>query len=347
MPEPIAGKLPASIALLSPSGLVAAVSSPIIDHRPPAIALMGPTASGKSALAMAWAERFGAGIVSVDSAQVYRGLDIGSAKPDPDEQARVPHRMLDLRAPWQPYSAAEFASDARLAMLELQAQGRMPILVGGTGLYFQALLSGLSEMPESQPELRAELTAEAERRGWPELHAELARIDPSAATRIRPGDRQRILRALEVWRLSGRPISAWQGQRPPRRFPFRVLRLALAPRRREALHRRIAARFDAMLERGLVNELIALRREPQIHAELPAIRSVGYRQGWRYLDGEIDLAGFREQAIAATRQLAKRQLTWLRGQADVRWLDPVEQADELEAAVVAFLPDRRAATGSE
>ncbi|HBK56298.1 MAG TPA: tRNA (adenosine(37)-N6)-dimethylallyltransferase MiaA [Xanthomonadales bacterium] len=347
MPEPIAGKLPASIALLSPSGPVAAVSSPIIDHRPPAIALMGPTASGKSALAMAWAERFGAGIVSVDSAQVYRGLDIGSAKPDPDEQARVPHRMLDLRAPWQPYSAAEFASDARLAMLELQAQGRMPILVGGTGLYFQALLSGLSEMPESQPELRAELTAEAERRGWPELHAELARIDPLAATRIRPGDRQRILRALEVWRLSGRPISAWQGQRPPRRFPFRVLRLALAPRRREALHRRIAARFDAMLERGLVNELIALRREPQIHAELPAIRSVGYRQGWRYLDGEIDLAGFREQAIAATRQLAKRQLTWLRGQADVRWLDPVEQADELEAAVVAFLPDRRAATGSE
>ena len=305
---------------------------------------MGPTASGKTALALDWAERFGGEIVSVDSALVYRGLDIGAAKPDATERARVPHHMLDLRDPWQTYSAAEFAADARAAVEAILARGRLPILAGGTGLYFAALLEGLSPMPPADPAMRARITAEATARGWPALHAELAGIDPDAAARIKPADPQRIQRALEVHRLSGIPISDWQRrvpETPP--FPADVLSLAIAPTDRGVLHQRIAARFDAMLAAGFLDEVRALRAMPALRAhpaplDLPAIRAVGYRQAWDHLDGRCDAEGFRERAVAATRQLAKRQITWLRGRGDgVRWFDPAAQRGALDDAVGQFL----------
>ncbi|KLI97843.1 tRNA (adenosine(37)-N6)-dimethylallyltransferase MiaA [Luteimonas sp. FCS-9] len=313
------------------------------DARPPAIALMGPTASGKSALALALAERLGGEIVSVDSALVYRGLDIGAAKPDAAERARVAHHMLDLRDPWQTYSAAEFAVDARRAVDDVLARGRLPILAGGTGLYFAALLEGLSPMPPADPATRAAIAAQAAALGWPALHAQLATVDPEAAARIGPGDPQRIQRALEVHRLSGVPISDWQ-RRPPEgpRFPARVLQLAIAPPERAELHARIAARFDAMLAAGFLDEVRALRALPQLRThpaplDLPAIRAVGYRQAWEHLDGLTDAATMRERAIAATRQLAKRQFTWLRGRPGLRWFDPVRDRVALEAAVDAAL----------
>ncbi|MET7141509.1 tRNA (adenosine(37)-N6)-dimethylallyltransferase MiaA [Xanthomonas sp. PPL139] len=312
------------------------------DRRPRAIALMGPTASGKTAAAIALAERYGGEIVSVDSALVYRGLDIGAAKPDAAERARVPHHLLDLRDPWQPYSAAEFAADARAALEAIAARGRLPILAGGTGLYFQALLEGLAPMPAADPQLRAALAARAQAEGWAALHAELQRIDPLAAQRIRPGDAQRIQRALEVYRLSGRPISAWQADPGPPRLPLRVLKLVLAPAERAVLHGRIEARFDAMLEQGFLEEVRALRALPGMQAvaqplALPAVRAVGYRQAWEYLDGIGNAADFRARGIAATRQLAKRQFTWLRGEQDARWFDPACDAGRLRAAVDAFL----------
>lgn len=314
------------------------------DTRPPAIALMGPTAAGKTALALDWARRFGGEIVSVDSALVYRGLDIGAAKPDAGERTRAPHHMLDLRDPWQAYSAAEFAADARAAIDGILARGRLPILAGGTGLYFRALLQGLSPMPQADPALRAEIEAEAAAHGWPALHAQLARIDPVAAMRIRPTDPQRIQRALEVFRASGRPISDWQGRASPsQRLPCRVLKLIVAPRDRAVLHARIERRFDAMLDAGFLDEVHALRALPELAAhpaplELPAIRAVGYRQAWEHLDGATDAAGFRDRAIFATRQLAKRQLTWLRGEHDARWFDPAGDGPRLERAVRDFLP---------
>ena len=310
--------------------------------RPRAIALMGPTASGKTALALDWAERFGGEIVSVDSALVYRGLDIGAAKPDARERAGVPHHLLDIREPWQPYSAAEFADDARLAIDGIVARGRLPVLAGGTGLYFQALLRGLAAMPEADPGLREAIAAEAGQRGWAALHEELARVDPPAAARIRPGDAQRIQRALEVYRLSGRPISAWQRDPPPPRLPLRVLKLVLAPVDRAVLHARIARRFDAMLDAGFLDEVRALRARPALRAhprplDLPALRAVGYRQAWEHLDGATDAAAFRDRAVHATRQLAKRQLTWLRGELDARWFDPERDGGQLRQAVACFL----------
>ena len=312
------------------------------DTRPPAIALMGPTASGKTALALDWAQAFGGEIVSVDSALVYRGLDIGSAKPDAAERARAPHHLLDLRDPWQAWSAADFARDARVAIDGIIARGRLPILAGGTGLYFRALLRGLSPMPEADPQVRAAIAAEAGERGWAAMHAELARIDPDAAARIKPGDPQRIQRALEVFRLSGRPISSWQREAPaPARLPVRVLKLVVAPDPRAVLHARIAARFEAMLAAGFLDEVRSLRALPALRdhpapLDLPAIRAVGYRQAWEHLDGATDAAGFRERAIAATRQLAKRQLTRLRGELDALWFDPERQRGALDAAVRRF-----------
>jgi len=310
---------------------------------PRAIALMGPTASGKTALALDWAERFGGEIVSVDSALVYRGLDIGAAKPDAAERARAPHHMLDLRDPWQTYSAAEFANDARAAVADVLARGRVPILAGGTGMYFAALLDGLSPMPEADADTRAAISAEAAERGWPALHAQLAVVDPEAAARIQPGDPQRIQRALEVHRLTGIPISEWQKRpstSPP--FPAQVLSLAIAPPERVTLHARIAARFDAMLAGGFLDEVRSLRAMPELQAhpaplDLPAIRAVGYRQAWEFLDGQGSEAEFRERAIAATRQLAKRQFTWMRGRGGAQWFDPATQRDALDAEVSGFL----------
>ncbi len=313
------------------------------DGRPLAIALMGPTASGKTALAMDWARRLGGEIVSVDSALVYRGLDIGAAKPDAAMQALVPHHLMDIRDPWQTYSAAEFADDAREAMLAMVARGRMPILAGGTGLYFQALLRGLAPMPPANARLRAMLSDEAQSRGWAAMHAELARVDAPAAAKIKPSDTQRIQRALEVYRISGKPISQWQREPPHQRLPFRVLKLALAPAQRPVLHARIEQRFDAMLEAGFLDEVLALRALPQMQAvaaptDLPAVRAVGYRQAWEHLDGLVSASEFRDHAIHATRQLAKRQLTWLRGQPDLRWFDPATDEESLDTALRLFLP---------
>ncbi|WND78950.1 tRNA (adenosine(37)-N6)-dimethylallyltransferase MiaA [Lysobacter capsici] len=318
------------------------------DPRPLAIALMGPTASGKTALALEWARRLDAEIVSVDSALVYRGLDIGAAKPSAQEQAAVPHHLIDVREPWQPYSAAEFALDARRAMDAIAARGRVPILAGGTGLYFHALLQGLSEMPQADPAMRAQLGIEAEQRGWAALHAELARIDPRAAARIHATDAQRIQRALEVYRLSGRSISHWREQAPPPRLPYRVLKLVLAPAERAVLHGRIEQRFDAMLAQGFLDEVRGLRALPQLQAhplDLPAIRAVGYRQAWEHLDGAYPAAEFRDRGIYATRQLAKRQLTWLRGELDARWFDPLRDAAELEHALRLFAGARLRGAG--
>lgn len=300
---------------------------------------MGPTASGKTDFAADWAQRLGTEVISVDSALVYRRLDIGSAKPDAATLARAPHRLIDIRDPHEPYSAAEFARDALREMQEFAARGRVPLLVGGTGLYFKALLHGLSELPESDPMMRGQLQAELLDRGLPALHAELQRVDPIAGARIRPGDTQRTLRALEVFRLSGVPISTWQARSPEARapFPFRVLKLVLAPLDRAVLHERIARRFHAMLAAGFLDEVRALQSDPRLHPDLPAMRAVGYRQAWQHLDGATDTATFVEQGIAATRHLAKRQLTWLRGEHDARWFDPLLARGALDGAMRDFL----------
>jgi tRNA dimethylallyltransferase len=312
------------------------------DHRPRAIALMGPTASGKTALALDWAQRFGGEIISVDSALVYRGLDIGAAKPEPAELSRVPHHMIDLRDPWQRYSAAEFAADARAAIAAILARGKLPILTGGTGLYFQALLRGLSPMPEADVATRAAIAEEAVKQGWPALHEQLAEVDPEAAARIHATDPQRIQRALEVFRLSGKPISAWQREAVADRLPCRVLKVIVSPRDRAVLHARIERRFDAMLEAGFLDEVRCLRALPELRAvaqplDLPAVRAVGYRQAWEHLDGATSPAEFRDRAIFATRQLAKRQVTWLRGEFDARLFDPAIDGAELDQAVALFL----------
>jgi tRNA dimethylallyltransferase len=303
---------------------------------------MGPTASGKTALACRLASAFPFAIVSVDSALVYRGLDIGSAKPDAATRARFPHRLVDIRDPEQAYSAAAFREDALAAMRDIGAAGRIPLLVGGTGLYFRALERGLSALPAADPALRERLAAEARRDGWAALHARLAELDPGAAARIAPGDPQRIQRALEVIARTGRPLTAQQTGSGAR-LPWRVLKLALFPGERGALHERIAARFDAMLAAGFLDEVRRLLRRPGIGPDLPALRAVGYRQAWQHLHGGGDAAAFRTRAIHATRQLAKRQMTWLRGEIDARRIDP-ERADadtRLENAVDDFLGSGR------
>jgi tRNA dimethylallyltransferase len=312
------------------------------DARPRALAIAGPTASGKTAFALACAERYDGEIVSVDSALVYRGLDVGAAKPTQAERARVPHHLIDVRDPWETYSAADFARDARGAIADIVARGRLPILAGGTGLYFQALLHGLAPMPEADPRLRADIAAEAGRVGWPALHAQLAAVDPVAARRIHATDPQRIQRALEVYRASGRPISEWQRMQASDRLPVNVLKLVLAPKDRAVLHSRIEQRFDAMLAADFLDEVRTLRAMPALLAhpaplDLPAIRAVGYRQAWEFLDGQGDATAFRERAIAATRQLAKRQWTWLRGELDAFWCDPATDAGRMDALVAGFL----------
>ena len=286
---------------------------------PPTIFLMGPTASGKTDLAMHLVDHLPADIVSVDSAQVYRHMDVGTAKPNARELARAPHRLIDIIEPDQSYSAAQFRDDALAAMGEITAVGRMPLLVGGTGLYFRALLYGLSELPAADRALRARLEQEAALHGWEYMHRRLAQVDPAAAERIHPNDPQRIQRALEVWELTGRALSdQQQGSREPN-LPYRVLKLVRAPRDREVLRRRIAERFDRMLEQGLEREVQGLLARGLSPAS-SAMRSVGYRQMLNYLLGEWDYQTMRERGIIATRQLAKRQLTWLRSEPDVHWL---------------------------
>ncbi len=304
-------------------------------HR--AFVLLGPTGAGKSALAMRLAERFPLEIVSVDSAQVYRGLDIGTAKPSREERARVPHHLIDLLDPTESYSAARFRADAIRAVADIAARGRIPLLVGGTMLYYRALRSGLDELPAADPALRLAIERDAQARGWPALHAELARADPAAAQRIAPGDSQRIQRALEVLRLTGRPLSEQHGRAAPRP-PFALRAFAVAPPERTTLHRRIAERLDAMLAAGLVDEVVALRDRHRLSALAPSMRCVGYRQVWAHLDGRLDRSQLREAALAATRQLAKRQLTWLRSFSEVR----LGAADEiLDSLSAVFEPSSR------
>lgn len=283
------------------------------DALPALVALAGPTASGKSAAALALAEALDAEIVSVDSALVYRGMDIGTAKPTAAERARIPHHLVDIRDPAQAYSAAEFAADALRLVPEIRGRGRRVVLAGGTMLYFKALFEGLAAMPAADAAVRAALDEEAARAGWPALHAQLAAVDPATAARLAPHDAQRIQRALEVFRLTGRPISRLHEEavRAPGLAPD--LFLSLEPASRTWLHERIAQRFDAMLAAGFLDEVRRLRARGDLHAGLPSMRSVGYRQAWEALDGQWPLASVRERGIAATRQLAKRQLTWLRG----------------------------------
>jgi len=295
---------------------------------PPAIFLMGPTASGKTALAVSLVERFPLEIISVDSALVYRGMNIGTAKPDAATLARAPHHLLDIRDPTESYSAAAFCTDAQRLMADITARGKVPLLVGGTMLYFRALLQGLDDLPRADPALRKKQEIEAASRGWPALHAELAQVDPVTAQRLSPNDSQRIGRALEIYQLTGKPMSALLDQAQTA-LPYRVLQLALIPSDRAVLHQRIAMRFDAMLAEGLLEEVAALRKTYALTPDLPAMRAVGYRQAWAFLEGEIDRAGLREQGLAATRQLAKRQLTWLRSWPDAVALDAL--ADDLDA----------------
>jgi len=281
-----------------------------------ALALAGPTASGKTAAALAIAREHEAEIISVDSALVYRGMDIGTAKPTPAERAQVPHHLIDIREPSQAYSAAEFAADAARLVKEINARGRLALLVGGTMLYFKALFEGLDTMPAAQPELRAEIEADAARKGWPALHEELAQGDPVTAARLAPNDAQRIQRALEVLRATGRPLSSFHGRKQGGMGPMPLI--SLEPDDRAWLHARIAQRFDAMLDAGLVAEVQGLRQRGDLHADMPSMRCVGYRQAWEALDGLWPMTQLRDKGIFATRQLAKRQLTWLRGMPERR-----------------------------
>jgi tRNA dimethylallyltransferase len=275
-----------------------------------AYALLGPTASGKSTLALEAAEKLPLEIVSMDSALVYRGMDIGTAKPSAAQRARVPHHLIDLIDPDEAYSAGRWRRDALAGIQEILTRRKIPLLVGGTMLYYRTLTGGLDTLPPADAQLRGEIDADAARRGWPALHAELARVDPKTAQRLAPHDSQRIQRALEVWRLTGRPLSTLQGG-ARQDLPFELKGIALMPER-AVLHERIAQRFDAMLELGLIDEVRALRQRYRLSAAMPSMRAVGYRQVWEYLEGRYDKETLKEKAVTATRQLAKRQLTWLR-----------------------------------
>jgi tRNA dimethylallyltransferase len=291
------------------------------DLRPWAILIMGPTGSGKTDLAVDLVERLPCDIISVDSAMVYRGMDIGTAKPGPEILARAPHRLIDILDPSESYSTARFRADALREMEVISGQGRVPLLVGGTMLYFRGLQEGLARLPDADPEVRRALAEEAERVGWGTLHTRLARLDPESAARIHPNDPQRIQRALEVHTLAGEPLSALiraARQTPP---PYRLLKLARAPGDRQVLHGRIERRFEVMLEQGLVAEVESLWARGDLSEDLPSMRCVGYRQVLNYLLGEYSFREMQRRAIYATRQLAKRQLTWLRREDSIHWLD--------------------------
>lgn len=309
---------------------------------PPAIFLMGPTAAGKTDLAIELTKVLPCELISVDSALVYRGMDIGTAKPSRELLAQFPHRLIDILDPAESYSAADFRTDALAAMADITARGKIPLLVGGTMLYYKALLEGLADMPAADPQVRAELEDEAARLGWQALHDQLAAVDPESAARIHPNDPQRLTRALEVYRVSGLTMTTHRqrqlaqsteaGASGRSQLPYTVANLAIAPANRQVLHQRIAQRFTQMLEQGFIDEVVALRSRSDLHAGLPSIRAVGYRQVWDHLDGKLTSAEMQERGIIATRQLAKRQFTWLRSWADLQWLDSLD-CDNLPRAL--------------
>ncbi|MCR4302167.1 MAG: tRNA (adenosine(37)-N6)-dimethylallyltransferase MiaA [Sulfuricaulis sp.] len=290
------------------------------DH-PPAIFLMGPTAGGKTALALELHDAFPVKIISVDSSQVYRGLDIGTAKPTTAEQARAPHRLIDIRDPAQAYSAAEFCTDAAREMEAITRAGKIPLLVGGTMFYFHALEFGLSDLPSADPEIRERLSAEAARKGWEELHRRLKEVDAQSAKRIHPNDAQRIQRALEIYELTGQSLSELASAKHRVSLPYRLIKIALWPQDRAPLHARIEQRFHAMLEQGFLPEVEKLYARGDLKASMPSIRTVGYRQIWEYLTAKINYSEMIEQALAATRQFAKRQITWLRSYPELKAFD--------------------------
>nr|WP_298057855.1 tRNA (adenosine(37)-N6)-dimethylallyltransferase MiaA [uncultured Halomonas sp.] len=299
------------------------------DTRPWAIFLMGPTAAGKTDTAIALHERLGHELISVDSAMVYRGMDIGSAKPSAAELARAPHRLIDIRDPADPYSAADFRDDALCQMRQISAAGNVPLLVGGTMLYFKRLVEGVANLPAADPAIRQQLEAQRDAEGLISLHKTLAEVDAVSAQRIHPNDPQRLMRALEVFYASGRPMSELWAEQQQETFPWRVLSIALAPSDRSLLHRRIEKRFELMLNEGLINEVDALKKRDDLHLGLPAMKSVGYRQVWEYLEGEYEYTTLVERGVIATRQLAKRQLTWLRSWPALNWVDS-QQPDALD-----------------
>ncbi|ATO34847.1 tRNA dimethylallyltransferase [Dickeya dianthicola] len=303
-------------------------------QHPPAIFIMGPTASGKTALAMALREQLPVELISVDSALIYRGMDIGTAKPGPEELARAPHRLLDILDPAEAYSAADFRRDALQAMAEITAAGRIPLLVGGTMLYFKALLEGLSPLPSADAQVRREIEERARTEGWEALHRQLSVIDPVSAARIHPNDPQRLSRALEVFFVSGNTLTELT-KTSGEALPYRVHQFAIAPATRELLHERIALRFRQMLESGFETEARALFARPDLNPALPSIRCVGYRQMWSYLSGEIDYDEMVYRGICATRQLAKRQMTWLRGWEEVCWFDSDRPGEALRKVIQA------------
>ena len=305
-----------------------------------ALLLMGPTASGKTALACALHDALPCRLISVDSAQIYRGMDIGTAKPTAEELQRWPHRLIDIRDPWEPYSAADFRDDALREMEQAHTEGRLPVLVGGTMLYFRALRQGLAPMPSADAGLRRQLQAALEREGAAALHQRLAAVDPQAAARIHPNDPQRLLRALEVYELTGQPISQWQQQAadPPKGWRFRIA--VVSPAERAWLHQRIEQRIEHMLAQGLVEEVARLKADPRMHLELPSMRAVGYRQVWQHLQGELDAREMQQRLLYATRQLAKRQWTWLRKETPDWQFDPMKkdwQKRALEALQASLL----------
>lgn len=303
-----------------------------------AICLMGPTASGKTEVAIRLCKRFPVDIISVDSALVYRGMDIGTAKPDAETRRRTPHRLIDIRDPEESYSVGEFVRDANAEMDAILRAGRIPLLVGGTMMYFRALTGGIAELPAADPGLRAEIDQEARERGWPALHARLAEVDPPAAARINPNDSQRIQRALEVWRASGRALSDWQQDGAQLARRRRYLRIGLWPTSRRVLHERIESRLNLMLNNGFVDEVQRLREREGLTSAHPSMRAVGYRQLWEHLDGATALDEARARALAATRQLAKRQITWLRSEPSLACFDPLEARtiDAISTTLIEF-----------
>lgn len=303
----------------------------------PVVFLMGPTASGKTALAVELCSQLPFEIVSVDSAMVYRGMDIGTAKPSAEILARAPHRLIDICDPSDAYSAGDFREDALREIEVIHSHHKIPLLVGGTGLYFRALEWGIADLPSADETIRKKLSAEASRDGWHKLHAQLELVDPVAAKRIHPNDPQRIQRALEVYQISGQPLSSFFADQGERRLPYKNRKIAIAPADRAILHERIQARFEQMIEFGLIKEVEALYERGDLSADMPSMRIVGYRQVWQYLQGKLDRQEIVQKAIVATRQLAKRQLTWLRSEADLHWFDTLD--DDFATKVLRFLSD--------